>query len=128
MNTKKALLIFRIIMPLFMVIHGVSRAYKHDVAGFGSYLTEEGFPAGLQLAWTITCLDAIGSLCIIAGFLVRVFCCLQIIELSLGIIMVHYACGWFVVGGGNNGMEYSILIILCLSLIAITNPLRKQRS
>ena len=32
--------------------------------------------------------------------------------------MVHMPAGWFVVGLGRNGMEYSALLIVCLGLLA----------
>ena len=33
-------------------------------------------------------------------------------------ILVHLPAGWFVVGGGRNGMEYSVLLIVALLGIA----------
>ncbi|MCA1560813.1 MAG: hypothetical protein LC804_11270 [Acidobacteria bacterium] len=30
--------------------------------------------------------------------------------------------GWFVVGAGRNGMEFSTLLIICLVVIAMTAP------
>jgi len=38
--------------------------------------------------------------------------------LTLGMILVHWPEGWFVVGGGRNGMEYSVLLIISLLAIA----------
>ena len=32
-------------------------------------------------------------------------------ELTVGIVMVHAHAGWFVVGGGSGGMEFSVLLI-----------------
>jgi putative oxidoreductase len=29
----------------------------------------------------------------------------------VGIVMVHFTEGWFVVGGGRNGWEYNFLLI-----------------
>jgi putative oxidoreductase len=37
---------------------------------------------------------------------------------ACGIWLVHAAAGWFVVGLGRNGMEYSVLIITCLLALA----------
>lgn len=36
----------------------------------------------------------------------------------MGIILVHRYDGWFVVGGGRNGMEYSVLLISSLFIVA----------
>ena len=38
--------------------------------------------------------------------------------LTLGLVLVHLPAGWFVVGGGRNGMEYSVLLIVSLLAIA----------
>ena len=35
--------------------------------------------------------------------------------------MVHWKEGWFVVGAGRNGMEYSALLIASLLAIAYAN-------
>ena len=33
--------------------------------------------------------------------------------------MVHFREGWFVVGGGRNGFEYSVLLIVCFAAVAL---------
>ena len=35
-----------------------------------------------------------------------------------GVVLVHAREGWFVVGAGRNGVEYSVLLIACLPAIA----------
>lgn len=37
-----------------------------------------------------------------------------ILILTVGIFMIHIKDGWFVVGGGRNGVEFNFLIIFCL--------------
>jgi uncharacterized membrane protein YphA (DoxX/SURF4 family) len=44
------------------------------------------------------------------------------VELIAGIYLVHASAGWFVVGAGRNGMEFSVLLILCLTVIAMSAP------
>jgi putative oxidoreductase len=44
------------------------------------------------------------------------------VQLAMGIYLVHAPAGWFVVGAGRNGMEFSVLLILCLLVIAMTSP------
>ncbi|MDQ0638147.1 hypothetical protein QF042_001712 [Pedobacter sp. W3I1] len=39
----------------------------------------------------------------------------------MGIIMVHFKEGWFVVGGGRNGMEYNFVLICALTAIVFFN-------
>lgn len=38
-----------------------------------------------------------------------------------GILLVHAREGWFVVGGGRNGMEYSVLLISSLIALIVSH-------
>ena len=66
-----------------------------------------------------------------AGILVRFVAPIHIAILTAGIAMVHAREGWFVVGGGRNGVEYSVLLIACLAALtwdAWARAARKGRS
>ena len=39
-----------------------------------------------------------------------------------GIALVHAKAGWFVVGLGRNGAEYSVLLIVCLLCVGLQHP------
>ena len=41
----------------------------------------------------------------------------EMFKTATGLFMVHAPFGWFVVGAGRNGMEYSALLIVCLLLV-----------
>ena len=45
--------------------------------------------------------------------------------IALGIIMVHYQEGWFVVGGGRNGVEFNFILIFVLLTIMFPNGFKK---
>ncbi len=49
----------------------------------------------------------------------RPLCAWFAIQLLCGIVLVHFGEGWFVVGGGRNGYEYSVLLIACFVAVAI---------
>lgn len=36
---------------------------------------------------------------------------------ATGAVLVHLPAGWFMVGLGRNGMEYSVLLIVCLAVL-----------
>jgi putative oxidoreductase len=38
---------------------------------------------------------------------------------ATGIALVHSKAGWFVVGLGRNGSEFSVLLIMCLLALAL---------
>lgn len=112
MNSKDlALTIIRMAAAGNMLIHGISRVVTGGVSGFDGYLTSLGFPP--YSAFIITAFELTAAILIIlnrwTSILSMVFC----IELVMGIILVHGPEGWFVVGHGRNGSEYSVLLILC---------------
>ena len=48
------------------------------------------------------------------------------VQLAAGIALVHAREGWFVVGLGRNGVEFSVLLIGCLVALALAQePTRK---
>ena len=118
-NTQLALLIIRLAAAGNLLIHGLFRIMAGGVTGFDEYLGAFGFPT--FTAWIITIFEIIGSTSIIAGKWIAPLCILFCLELVTGIALVHFREGWFVVGGGRNGMEYSVLLILCFASTAIAH-------
>jgi putative oxidoreductase len=53
---------------------------------------------------------------------VRPLCAWFAFQLLMGIYLIHGRVGWFVVGAGRNGMEFSVLLLLCLVVIALSAP------
>ena len=115
---EQGLNIIRFAVAIILSVHSVSRIIKGDVSGFGLYLTSVGFPFGVALAWFITLVTLGACIALIVSRNVVLACIVHIIVLIVGIILVHAQNGWFVVGGGSNGMEYSITLIACLVAIA----------
>lgn len=116
-----ALALLRAGTAAMMIIHGVARAWLGIVDDFGVVLNTWGFPAGFALAWTITVVEIAGGALLAAGVLVRPLCAWFAFQLLMGIYLIHGRVGWFVVGAGRNGMEYSALLLLCLAVIAMTS-------
>jgi len=110
----RSLDIVRIVTALVLSVHSIYRIIAGDVGGFGEYLNSTGFPFGVALAWLITLSTLASSVAIIIRRLVVPACICHIIVLFAGIILDHVHDGWFVVGGGRNGMEYSVVLIACL--------------
>jgi putative oxidoreductase len=119
--------VVRITVAILIFIHGAFRATNEGyVPGFGQWLETQGFPQGLYWAWAVTIYELIAPLFILARLFVSIACLGHIGILALGAYLVHWPEGWFVVGGGRNGMEYSVLLIVCLSVVAWSHwPARK---
>src|SRR5690606_41102075 len=57
-----------------------------------------------------------GSL-LAAGVAVRYAAVFHAVVIASGIVMVHLPQGWFTVGHGSGGMEYSVLILAVLGYV-----------
>jgi putative oxidoreductase len=119
MHGLRGITLVRIAATAMMIIHGTSRLLGGGVSGFGQFLDSQGLPAGSAVAWLLTIVEIAGGLLLIAGKFVRPLCIWFSLELLAGIALVHFREGWFVVGGGRNGFEYSVLLILCFLAVAI---------
>jgi len=116
-----ALTFFRITVALIMFVHGVGRIYLGIVGGFGEFLTLNNFPFGFYLAWAITLFEIVGSVSIALGFYVAPLAIVFAVHLLCGIYLVHLKDGWFVVGAGRNGVEFSVLLIASFITLAISH-------
>lgn len=101
-------------------LHGLwsQGRWFQDIRGFGEALGAMGLPLGVPLAWAVILLQLGG----VAALLVRravVPASLGLMALlGTGIALIHAREGWFVVGAGRNGMEFSVLLILCFGAVA----------
>lgn len=113
-----ALSVVRISVAGLIFIHGATRALIGGVAPFGGWLETQGFPMGIAWAGAVTGYELVAPILIVLGRFVTWACLGHVGILTLGMFMVHLPSGWFVVGAGRNGMEYSVLLIVCLLSVA----------
>ena len=116
-------LVLRIILAAVFFMHGIPSIFTGAVNNFGDlYLNEMGFaPIGLPLAWMIKLSHVACAVLLILNRYIRVAAVITIPILVGGIIMIHAAEGWFVVGAGRNGVEFNVLLIGVLVYLAIIN-------
>jgi putative oxidoreductase len=113
-----ALTFIRIVLGVVMFTHGAARIAYGTVGGFGEFLGSQGFPLGFNVAWGITLFEIIGSVLLAAGRYVWMIALAFAVELAIGIALVHWKEGWFVVGHGRNGFEFSAVLIASLLAVA----------
>jgi putative oxidoreductase len=125
-NSKDLALSFvRIAVAGNMLIHGISRTVTGGVTGFDGYLTSLGFPP--YTAYLITAFELIAAILIMINRWTSILSIVFCIELIAGIILVHGPEGWFVVGHGRNGSEYSVLLLICfISAIVAYWPHKRE--
>lgn len=128
-KTRSGITILRAGVASIFVIHGVTRTILGTVDDFGAFLSSSGLPVGEAIAWAITVVEMVGGLVLAIGLAVRPLALWFGAQIAVGILMVHGKEGWFVVGAGRNGAEYSVLILACLLVIALTDSVSyKPRS
>lgn len=116
------LFLFRLLLCIIIAAHGWARMLADGVGPFGSFLNAHGLVIGILIAWSITLLEIVGSIVMAFGSrFTPHLCALYASIYAAGIFMVHMQEGWFVVGLGRNGMEYSVLLIASLLLVGFNH-------
>ena len=111
---RQGLDLVRWVLATLLFIHGLARVLAGGVAPFGAFLDAQGFPAGLVLAWAVTAFELVAAPVMAWGRWVTPVALVFAAIYACGVLLVHAPAGWFVVGLGRNGAEYSVLIIACL--------------
>lgn len=119
--------LLRYTLAVLMIIHGLTRIAVGGVTPFGGYLSSVGFPLGVALAWSITLFEIVGTVTLTAGYFLIPISLVFCFQLLMGIILVHGREGWFVVGAGRNGMEYSVLLIFGFLAVVCSTWMREKR-
>jgi putative oxidoreductase len=109
----------RLLLAGLIAAHGWARFITGGVEPFGHFLDSQGFPGGFYFAALVTAIEIVGSLVLACGVFVAPACALFASIYALGIVLVHAKAGWFVVGLGRNGAEYSVLLIACLLAVGL---------
>lgn len=111
--------VLRLMVAVIVGAHGWTRLLNWEFADFGQWLTSQGVPFGVGVAATITLLEAAGSVLLALRLLVLPVALSLSAVYAVGIVMVHAPDGWFVVGKGRNGAEFSVLLIVSLLCVAL---------
>lgn len=114
---------------VILLMHSIPGMFNGGVHDFGTlYLDAAGFaPFGLMLAWLIKISHVISAACFLVNKYVRPAGIVTIFILVAGIVMVHGKEGWFVVGGGRNGVEFNFLLIFVILTILFPGGIRNRR-
>lgn len=124
----RSLVAWRVLLALLVTIHGWHRFANGGVPVFGAWLDAQGWPAGPAIAMAVTAIEIIGAPLLALGHCQRALCLLFAAIYGVGLVIVHWPFGWFVVGAGRNGMEYSVLLIASFLILARQAPRRPARA
>lgn len=112
-------LLLRLALAGLIAAHGWGRLIAGGVVPFGQWLEGLGLPFGFAIAASITAIEIIGTLLLALRRFVFPLTLVFALIYAVGIVLVHAPAGWFVVGLGRNGAEYSVLLIVCLLCVGL---------
>lgn len=126
MNPFTPYFLLRFVIAFILIMHSIPGMVSGGVHDFGKlYLDAKGFaPLGIYIAWTIKLSHVAAAICLLINKYVRLAAWVTILILIAGIAMVHAPEGWYVVGGGRNGVEFNVLLIAVLVYLAYPNGFR----
>lgn len=124
----KNLSFLRIALIIIFLVHSLTGLFNNGINNFGNlYLNQVGFaPIGLPLAWAIKLSHIALAFSLFTDKYLKATSFITIFILIAGIFMIHLKEGWFVVGGGRNGVEFNVLLIMALLTIVYPNALNKN--
>ena len=121
----RAWTILRLMLAGLIAAHGWMRLLGGGVVPFGSWLDGQGLPFGLAIAAAVTAIEILGTIAFALGRFVWPLSLAYAAIYAVGIVLVHAPAGWFVVGAGRNGAEYSVLLIVTLLCVGWQHASRK---
>jgi putative oxidoreductase len=127
MNLFNSTFLLRVAVAIILIMHSVPGMFNNGVNEFGKYyLNEIGFsPLGIPLAWIIKLSHLLCVFCFLFNRYTKPAAIITILILLSGIILLHAKEGWYVVGGGRNGVEFNFLLIAVLLTIIFPGGLKK---
>lgn len=122
--------LLRLATAIILLVHSVPGMFNNGINDFGNlYLNQIGFaPMGVAIAWAIKLSHVVCACCLFFQKYIKLACLLTISILVAGIVLVHFKEGWFVVGGGRNGVEFNFLLIVVLLTIMFPGGIKKTTS
>ena len=128
-NLKHPTFLLRFAAAVIFAVHSVFTILDGSVNDFGKlYLNTVGFaPFGVPIAWAVKLTHLFSVPLLIINKFLKPVCIANMLILVVGIFMVHLKEGWFVVGGGRNGVEFNFLLIFALLTIMFPKGLKKNK-
>ncbi|MFN8334415.1 MAG: DoxX family protein [Cyclobacteriaceae bacterium] len=120
-SSDHAIALMRVVTALIFVIHATVRVVGSTIDQFAAFLEDKGFSYGVLIVWCITIYEIAGGLLMAVGIFARWLAIGFIVIIGAGIFIIHAANGWFVGEHGTGGMEYSILLVAVLIVIATSD-------
>ncbi|MBS1680107.1 MAG: DoxX family protein [Bacteroidetes bacterium] len=118
--------LLRFALAVIMVMHGIPSFIDMSVMDFGNWLEGYFGILGVPLAIAIKATHVVTIFALLMNRYLKIFALLNILIFIAGIVMIHGAEGWYVVGGGRNGVEFNFLLIFSFATFLFPSGLLKR--
>ena len=119
--------VVKLVVCAIMFTHGIHRYLYGELPGLADALQHFGFPIPLILAHLINLAETGGVLLIALGLFVHTMCAVMVVIFATGIALIHWQLGFFILGPGEGGWEFSALLITCFTAVAMDYGLSSMR-
>jgi putative oxidoreductase len=117
-------------LMVIMIMHGIPSFVEGSVIDFGNALTEAfgfGF-MGIPTAILVKAIHVLTIPALLFNKYLKPLALLNIIIFVMGIVLIHWKHGWYVVGGGSEGVEFNFLLIFSFATFVFPNGLVNWKS
>lgn len=129
-NNLDRTFLLRFALIIIMIMHGVTSFVEMSVIDFGEALADVfGFGVmGIPTAILVKSIHVLTIPALLLNKYLKPLAILNIIIFIMGIILIHWKHGWYVVGGGSEGVEYNFLLIFSFATFIFPNGLVNSKS
>ncbi len=121
MNPELGLTILRIVLGVIFIAHGLPKL-TGGIEATAQFFGGLGIPAPMLAAWFIALLETLGGITLIIGLFVTPAALLLTVHMLTGIILVHASNGFYVIGPGSGGVEFSLILAASLLAMVLCGP------
>lgn len=117
-------------LMVIMIMHSIPVIIEGGVIEFGQALDQVfGFGImGIPMAIIVKATHLLSIPALFFNKYLKPLAILNIIVFTMGIILIHWKHGWYVVGGGSEGVEFNFLLIFAFAIFIFPNGLVSQRA
>ncbi|SHG47216.1 putative oxidoreductase [Chryseolinea serpens] len=129
-NNLDRTFLLRFALMVIMIMHGVISFVEMSVIDFGEALADVfGFGVmGIPTAILVKSIHVLTIPALLLNKYLKPLAMLNIIIFIMGIILIHWKHGWYVVGGGSEGIEFNFLLIFSFATFIFPNGLVDSKS
>ena len=120
-NPGLGLATLRIVLGVIFLAHGWPKL-AGGIDGTAAVLGSLSVPMPTIFAWALALLETCGGALLLVGYGVVPASILLAFHMTVGIFLVHLPNGFYVIGPGNGGIEFNLLLVAGLLTMIFVGP------